>query len=308
MLHKPVLLKEAIQSLKIKKNGTYIDGTFGCGGHTKEILKKLGPHGKLYCVDKDPKAIEIGKKILDSRVHMCWDTFSNIKKFLSGETKKTPIDGILLDLGVSSLQLNDITRGFSFSNNGPLDMRMNQKKGITIAQWLQKTTENELATIIKNFGEERYAKKIAYYIFKEQKKKKIKTTKKLVEIIHNSMPKRKKIYKNIATRTFQALRIYINEELNELKKILKISLEILNTGGRLTVISFHSLEDRMVKEFCKKNSQHIDIPKGLPITEKKLRYYIPNKIKIIHRIKPTIKEVQENPRSRSAILRTLEKK
>lgn len=307
MSHKPVLLKESIESLKIKKHGIYIDGTFGEGGHTKEILKNLNSKGKLYCIDQDPEAIKKGKNLKDPRIHLFLEKFSNIKKCLQINKENNLIDGILLDLGMSSLQLDNPKRGFSFNKDGPLDMRMNQNQGISVKRWIQKTNQKNIENVIKKFGEEKYSRRIAKAIYIQNKKKEIKTTLELSKIIKNNIPK-KNFFKNPATRTFQALRIYINQELLELKKILNISLDILKTGGRLVVISFHSLEDRIIKNFIKKNSQITNLPKGLPITEEKIKKIIPKKLKIIYRIKPTSKEIINNPRSRSAILRVSEKK
>lgn len=307
MKHIPVLLKETINSLKIKKNGKYLDGTFGFGGHSLKILKKIGKNGKLYAIDRDPESFNEGKKIKDNRFEIFQDKFSNIKKHLNKKTLKNKLDGILLDLGVSSPQIDKPYRGFSFLKDGPLDMRMNQNSGIPIYKWLQKTNFKELSNILKIFGEERFSKKIAFFILKENKKKKITRTKELSNIIYNIIPFKKK-FKHPATRTFQALRIYINEELKELKKILDISLEILKPGGRLSIISFHSLEDRIIKKFFKKHSYFYNPPIGLPITEIQKKKYIVDSIKIFKKIKPKNSEIKKNPRSRSAILRTLEMK
>ncbi|VFP88165.1 Ribosomal RNA small subunit methyltransferase H [Buchnera aphidicola (Cinara piceae)] len=306
MIHIPVLLKEAINSLKIKKNGTYVDGTFGSGGHSLEILKNLGTSGKLYAIDQDPNAVKIGKKIKDKRFYMNYGNFSNIKTYLNKNNHNKYINGILLDLGVSSTQINSAKRGFSFMKDGPLDMRMNDKMGIPAWKWLKKTDQKKIEYVLKNFGEEKYAKKISLSIVDRNRKKTIMRTLDLVEIITNAIPKKDK-YKHPATRTFQAIRIYINQELEELKKILKVSLKILKKKSRLVIISFHSLEGRIIKNFFKKNSNIRNIPKGLPITEKQIKKYKNKKtIKIIKKIKPNKTEIKKNPRSRSAILRIAE--
>ncbi|AEH39730.1 S-adenosyl-dependent methyl transferase [Buchnera aphidicola (Cinara tujafilina)] len=304
MIHKPVLTKEIIQYLKIKKDGTYVDCTFGGGGHSKAILQELGVNGKLYSIDQDPQSIKIGKKIKDSRFKIFLGKFSNIEKILKKEKNRDKIDGILLDLGISSIQLNSSIRGFSFMNDGPLDMRMNPKSGISVSQWLKKTNQKTIEQVIKNFGEEKYAKKISRAIILQIKKKTITSTLELVQIIKKSIPKYDK-FKHPATRTFQAFRIYINQEINELHKILKIIINILHSGSKIAIISFHSIEDRIVKNFIKNYSNYPNIPKKLPITELQIRK-IKKKIRFIKRIKPNISEIQKNPRARSAILRICE--
>ena len=305
MVHTSVLTKKVIKYLKIKKNGTYIDCTFGGGGHSREILKKLGINGKLYSLDQDPQAIKIGKKIEDPRFKIFLDKFSNIERNLKIVKNTNKIDGILLDLGVSSLQLNSHIRGFSFMNDGPLDMRMNPKIGISVCEWLKKTNQKKIEWVIKNFGEDKYAKKIARAIVLQNKRKIIKSTLDLVKVIKQSIPIYDK-FKHPATRTFQAFRIYINQEITELKKILKIIINLLSSGSRIAIISFHSIEDRIVKNFIKNNSTHPSIPKGLPITEIQIKKQTKKKIRFIKRIKPTISEIQKNPRARSAILRICE--
>lgn len=305
MQHIPVLTNEVIKALKIKKNGTYIDCTFGSGGHSREILKNLGDFGKLYSIDQDPQSLITGKKIIDPRFQIFLDKFSNIKKHLKNINYFKKIDGMLLDLGISSCQLNEKNRGFSFMKNGPLDMRMDYNHGISVSQWLQKATQKKIEWVIKNFGEERYAKKISQSIFSQNKKNPIIKTMDLVKIIKKSIPIYNK-FKHPATRTFQALRIYINQEVKELKKILSISMDLLKPGARLVIISFHSIEDRIVKNFIKKNSKNIFLPKKLPITEKQIKEKIKHRIKFIKRIKPKKSEIKKNSRARSAILRVSE--
>ncbi|WP_082252714.1 16S rRNA (cytosine(1402)-N(4))-methyltransferase RsmH [Buchnera aphidicola] len=305
MVHTSVLTKKVIKYLEIKKNGTYIDCTFGGGGHSRAILKKLGIDGKLYSLDQDPQAVKIGKKIEDPRFKIFLDKFSNIERNLQNVKNKNKIDGILLDLGMSSLQLNSHRRGFSFMNDGPLDMRMNPKIGISVCEWLKKTNLKEIEWVIKNFGEDKYAKKIARAIILQNKRKIIKSTLDLVKVIKKSIPIYDK-FKHPARRTFQAFRIYINQEIIELKKILRIIINLLSSGSRIAIISFHSIEDRIVKKFIKNNSTHPTIPKGLPITEIQIKKQTKKKIRFIKRIKPTISEIQKNPRARSAILRICE--
>ncbi|MCW5196464.1 16S rRNA (cytosine(1402)-N(4))-methyltransferase RsmH [Buchnera aphidicola (Pemphigus obesinymphae)] len=304
--HIPVLLQESIHSLNIKKNGIYIDCTFGEGGHTKKILKKLGKNGKLYSIDRDPYAISEANKIKDHRFCIIQGLFSNILNYAKQKNIIGKINGIILDLGMSSLQLNNPTRGFSFMQDGPLDMRMNPKKGISAASWLNKAKENEIAFILKKFGEEKFAKHIAKSIFKQKKIKPILRTKELADLIAKSIPKYNK-FKHPATRSFQAIRIYLNQEIEEINLVLNNALKILIPGGRLSIISFHSLEDRIVKKFIKKNSQKAQVPIGLPITEKKINQIKKIKLKIINRIFPSENEIYINPKSRSSILRVAEK-
>ncbi|WP_343128755.1 16S rRNA (cytosine(1402)-N(4))-methyltransferase RsmH [Buchnera aphidicola (Kurisakia onigurumii)] len=305
-MHISVLSTESIKQLKIKKNGIYIDATFGYGGHSNLILKKLNQYGKLFSIDKDPESIKFSKKIKDPKFNIIHDNFSNIYKLSIKYNIEKKIDGILLDLGISTPQINTPERGFSFKIDGPLDMRMNPNYGISAADWIANATENELSSVIKNFGEERFHKKIAYHIFQRKKIKPIRRTIELSEII-TKIISHKKRKKHPATKTFQAIRIYINKELEEIKKVLKNSLKILKKGGRLVVISFHSLEDRIVKKFMNKYGKKPSIPRGLPITEHQIDKFKKIKLKIIKKIKPTTIEILKNPKSRSAILRVAEK-
>ncbi|QCI17051.1 16S rRNA (cytosine(1402)-N(4))-methyltransferase RsmH [Buchnera aphidicola (Aphis helianthi)] len=305
--HIPVMTEEIIESLKIQENGIYIDSTFGMGGHSIEILKKLGKKGKLYAIDKDLNSVLIGNKIQDQRFCIIHDTFSNILNYAKSKQIVGKVDGILFDLGVSSLQIEDYQRGFSFKKNGPLDMRMNQNCGITASDWIFKSDIKKIICVLKNFGEERFAKKIAYAIKNYNKRKKITETLELVNIIKRSIPI-KNIFKHPARRTFQAIRIYINQELEEIKNALKDTLKILKPGGRIIVISFHSLEDRIIKKFMIKNSVKEIIPYGMPITEKEIEKLKICKLKIINRLFPSFEEIKKNPRARSSILRTAELK
>lgn len=303
-MHIPVLLKKSIKSLKIIKNGIYIDATFGSGGHSKAILKKLHSNGKLYAIDQDPKSMYIACKIRDKRFTFIQDSFSNIKKYCKRYKITKKVNGILLDLGISSIQLDDPKRGFSFQKDGPLDMRMNQKKGYSAAQWLMQSKPEKIKKILRKYGEERYAKKIAYNIYKQNNIKPILKTSELYNLILRSTPYQKK---NPARRSFQAIRIYLNNELQELKKILLYSRKILSLGGIISVISFHSLEDKIIKKFMFQNSQKIpNIPKNIPLTYTELKKMNVNKrrFKIFKKVFPTKKEILKNSRSKSAILRS----
>ncbi|MCW5197268.1 16S rRNA (cytosine(1402)-N(4))-methyltransferase RsmH [Buchnera aphidicola] len=300
--HITVLLHEAIKYLNIKKNGIYIDGTFGGGGHSLNILKHLGKQGKLYSFDQDPYAINIAKKIFDSRFHIIQDKFSNITMHAKNMNIYKKIDGILLDLGPSSMQLFNPQRGFSFRINGPLDMRMNPCHGTSAKQWINTSNQNTIAYILKTLGEEKYAKKIANKIVKIRNIKPINTTQELSAIIQNIVPYNK--YKHPARRSFQAIRIFINQELYEIKTFLQQVLNILNSHGKIVIISFHSIEDRIIKKFMIQHSQNVNIPYNLPITENKINQLNIKKIKNIKRIFPSPQEMIQNPRSRSAILRT----
>lgn len=303
--HIPVLLKESIDNLNIKKNGIYIDATFGCGGHSKLILSKLNNLGKLYAIDKDKDAINFGNTIKDNRFNIFHCNFSHLKKIIKKKKLIGKINGIIIDCGVSSTQIDNSKRGFSFIQNGPLDMRMNNTDGEPAYLWLSKYHYNDIYMILKKYGEERYAKKIARAIFFRNKRSIIKTTKELADLV-SSVVQTKKRFKHPATRTFQAIRIHTNNELKEIKIILKDSLEILSSLGRLLVISFNSLEDRIVKEFMHKNSTNSIVPYDIPLTETELKKFNMKKLKIINRIFPSNKEILQNSRSRSAILRVAE--
>jgi 16S rRNA (cytosine1402-N4)-methyltransferase len=305
--HIPVMTKELIQSLKIKKNGIYIDSTFGMGGHTKEILKIIGASGKLYSIDRDPNAVNIGKTIQDSRFHIVNKNFSKLLDYATENKITKKVDGIIFDLGTSSLQIDDKKRGFSFKKNGPLDMRMNPNLGISAADWLFKSNINTISTVLKQFGEERFSKRIAYAIKYQNKIQKIRTTFELVNTIKKAIPVFNK-FKHPAKRTFQAIRMYINHELDELKTGLDHVLKILKPGGRVSIISFHSLEDRIVKQFMFTHSRPTVVPYGMPITENKLKKLTRCELKIINRILPSQEEKIKNSRSRSSILRTAEMK
>ena len=309
--HSTVLLYETVEGLALKENGIYIDGTFGRGGHSRLILSKLADNGKLIAIDRDPKAVAEAKKIQDPRFHIEHNTFSEILPICEKLGLAGKIDGILLDLGVSSPQLDDAARGFSFMKDGPLDMRMDNSQGLSAAEWLQQVSEQDLAWVLKTFGEERFAKKIAKAIVDYNKSavqnggECLTRTLQLAELIAQTVPFKDK-HKHPATRSFQAIRIFINAELDELEKVLASALAVLAPGGRLSIISFHSLEDRMVKHFMRKQSQGEAIPKGLPLREDQIQRN--QRLKVIGKaMMPSEDEIAQNPRARSAVLRIAER-
>ena len=274
--HITVLLHEAVNGLALKENGIYIDGTFGRGGHSRLILSKLSPNGRLIGVDRDPRAIAEAKKIQDSRFHIEHNSFSHIPEICEKLNLVGKIDGILLDLGVSSPQLDEAERGFSFMKDGPLDMRMDTTQGLSATEWLKQVSVEDLTWVLKTFGEERFAKRIATAIVDYNKSAAkngtefLSRTSQLAELISQAVPFKDK-HKHPATRSFQAIRIFINAELDELESVLNSALDMLAPEGRLSIISFHSLEDRMVKHFMKKQSKGEDIPKGLPLREDQIQ-------------------------------------
>lgn len=306
--HITVLLHEAVDGLAIKPGGIYIDGTFGRGGHSRLILSKLGEQGRLIAIDRDLRAIAEANTITDSRFQIVHSAFSSIPEICEELGLIGKIDGILLDLGVSSPQLDEAERGFSFMRDGPLDMRMDTTKGLSAMEWLAQVSVDDLAWVLKEFGEERFAKRIAQAVvsYNKSASEKISRTLQLAQIIADAVPFKDK-HKHPATRSFQAIRIYINSELDELEKALNSALTVLAPEGRLSIISFHSLEDRMVKQFMRKQSKGEAVPKGLPILESELNKNIPLKT-VGKAIMPSEAEIEANPRSRSAVLRVAEKR
>lgn len=303
--HQPVLLNEVIANLAIKPDGIYVDATFGRGGHAQAILKLLGPTGRLMAMDKDPDAITFACQLFagDKRFKIYHGSFADLEKFLKEENLFGKVDGILLDLGVSSPQLDNPDRGFSFLREGRLDMRMNSSQGIDASSWLSQVSEQELSRILWEYGEERYSRRIAKAIVMYRHDTPITTTTQLAEIIAAAHPAWQK-GKHPATQSFQAIRIAINHELDDVEHVLNQSLEALREGGRLLVISFHSLEDRLVKHFIQKQEKGEQLPHGLPIKQDNIK----QKMKRIGRaIKPSAQETASNPRARSAILRIAEK-
>lgn len=309
-MHITVLLHEAVEALAIKPGGVYVDGTFGRGGHSRLILSQLGEQGRLIAFDKDPAAVLSGETIEDKRFCIKQGGFFKMQLILQ-EMRITKIDGVLLDLGVSSPQLEEISRGFSFRSEGPLDMRMDTNSGQTAAEWLATVTEDQLGKVVKEYGEERFARQIARAIIVARTRQPIVTTLQLAEIISAAVRARQRQWENMrhpATRTFQAIRIYLNQELEELSLVLPQCVELLNPGGRLVVISFHSLEDRMVKQFMRAAANSDELPRGVPMKEKDLQRLSKQKLRLMGRaIRPSKKEVTENVRARSAIMRVAER-
>ncbi len=302
--HVTVLLNEAVQALAIKADGIYVDGTFGRGGHSGKILEKLGEAGRLIAFDKDLQAIESSKAIQDKRFVMVHSHFAGMQASLA-EMGIHKVDGILLDLGISSPQIDEPARGFSFRFDAPLDMRMDQTSGQTAADFIAATTEQELAEVIKNYGEERFAKQIARAIIAERNDgRPITTTGQLAKVVASAVT-RFEPGQNPATRTFQALRIHVNQELEELSLAMPQCLALLSPQGRLAVISFHSLEDRMVKQFIRAQANRDDLPANFPVRAADLPQ---PKLKPIGKsIKPSPQEIKANPRARSAVMRVAER-
>ena len=301
--HAPVLLDEALDALAVRPDGFYVDATFGRGGHSKAILARLGERGTLLAMDRDPQAVAAARAQLgaDPRAKVVHASFSRLSDALAGVPRQA--DGILLDLGVSSPQLDDSTRGFSFLRDGPLDMRMDPSAGESAAAWLRRASEREIADVIWRYGEERFSRRIARAIVAEREQAPIDTTGRLAEIISRAVPTREP-GKHPATRSFQALRMQVNAELDELEQVLPQAVEALAPGGRLAVISFHSLEDRMVKRFLRRESQDDPAWAGLPQVPAHARARLRRVGKAVF---PTAAEVEGNPRARSAVLRVAER-
>ena len=305
LVHQTVLLNEAVQALNIHAAGCYVDGTFGRGGHSRLILEQLGSDGQLLAFDKDPLAIATAEKEFsqDSRFSISQTSFAEIEAVVTKLGWKGDVDGVLLDLGVSSPQIDDAARGFSFQNDGPLDMRMNPDQGLSAAQWLADADEADIAKVLKEYGEERFAKRIARAIINAREEQPIETTKQLASIVAAANPKWEK-GKDPSTRSFQAIRIFINSELDDLEQCLQQAVNILKPGGRLVVISFHSLEDRIVKHFIRKMEKGDQLPIDLPI----MHVEVNSKLKRIGKaVKASEAEVKQNTRSRSAVMRIAER-
>jgi len=300
--HISVLLDEAIDGLAINPEGCYIDCTFGRGGHSALILSKLSDKGRLIAIDRDPTAIAAAEKFKDDgRFIIEHHGFAELENIAEHHQLTEKVDGILLDLGISSPQIDEAERGFSFMKDGPLDMRMDTSRGQTAAQWLAVADVEDITWVLRTFGEEKHAWRIANAIVDSRDEFPLTRTGELAKLIKTTAPQRE-IKKHPATRSFQAIRIYINSELEQIEKVLAASLTVLAEEGRLVVISFHSLEDRMVKQFMKKHSQGKKVPRGLPITEEELQKG--KKLALIGRkLKPSKNEVEANVRSRSSVLR-----
>lgn len=304
--HKPVLLDEVIEALNIQVDGFYIDATFGRGGHSREILKRLGPKGRLLAFDKDPDAVNAvdDDLVQDSRFEIVQDSFTMLMAQTIQRDVSAKVAGLLFDLGVSSPQFDDASRGFSFRFDAPLDMRMDTTAGRGVADWLKDASETEIAKVIFEYGEERSSRRIARAIVKQRGEAPIRTTAQLAELVSRIVPARKTGRMHPATKTFQALRIFINRELDNLKHALAQVAAVLKPGGRLVVISFHSLEDRIVKRFIRDESRPGPIPPELPVRPDQ------GEIKLApigNKIRATAAEININPRSRSAIMRVAER-
>ncbi len=301
--HVSVLLDEAVEALQVRAAGAYVDATFGRGGHSRRILQRLGANGRLIALDKDPAAVEEACRIADARFTVMKSGFAQLVEVMRG-LGVASIDGVILDLGVSSPQLEDAARGFSFRQDGPLDMRMDASQGRTAADWIATAQEQELEEVIKNYGEERFAKQIARAVVAERARRPIATTRQLAEIVAKAV-KTREPNQDPATRTFQALRIYINQELEELSLVLPQCVDLLKPGGRLVVISFHSLEDRIVKRFLRAAAAPGKLPKKLPVRNADLPR--PRLRTVGKPLRPELEEVAANPRARSAIMRIAER-
>ncbi|MGX4641702.1 16S rRNA (cytosine(1402)-N(4))-methyltransferase RsmH [Massilia sp. SYSU DXS3249] len=305
LLHRTVLLDEAVDALDLagpRADGIYIDGTFGRGGHSRLILSRLGAKGRLIAFDKDLQAIATARQIADPRFSIVHDSFASMGSALAGEGI-AHVDGILLDLGISSPQVDDAARGFSFRNDGPLDMRMDTTRGISAAEWIATATEQQLEKVIRDYGEERFAFQIAKAIVARRAVEPISSTRQLAAIVADAVKTREK-GKDPATRTFQAVRIFINKELEDLEAGLNAAYAMLRPGARMSIISFHSLEDRMVKQFLASKAKVPQPDRRLPIRAVDLPQ---PQMKLIAKIKPSDAEVTSNPRARSAVLRVAER-
>lgn len=303
--HQPVLLEESLVALAVKPDGFYVDATYGRGGHSSALLTQLGENGRLLAIDQDPEAIIAAKKRFgnDARFEIVHGNFESLGDIVASHGMRQKVDGILLDIGVSSPQLDDASRGFSFLKPGKLDMRMNPEAGQSAAQWLATVEEHELITVLRRYGEERFAKRIAHAIIEARVNTEINDTVQLADLISAAVPKKEK-HKHPATRSFQAIRIFVNRELEVLERTLQSAVDMLAIGGRLVVISFHSLEDRIVKRFMRDLARGPQMPKDLPLMQKD----IAQPFRLVSRaVKPTEKEIAANPRARSSVLRVLER-
>lgn len=304
-VHETVLMQEAVDALSIRADGCYVDATFGRGGHSRLILESLGANGRLIVFDKDPDAIRVATKMgeSDERLHIAHSPFGEIESQLKLMDLGSGVDGILFDLGVSSPQLDNAERGFSFLRDGPLDMRMDPTVGVSAEQWINSADEAEIADVLYQFGEERHSRRMARRVILERAEKRITTTAALAEIIKEANPAWERD-KHPATRAFQGIRIFINDELGELNRGLEQSLRMLKVGGRLVVISFHSLEDRIVKRFIAQQARGDNFPRDLPVSQEMLN---PKLKSIGKKVKASALEVDKNPRARSAVMRVAEK-
>ncbi|MCB1644233.1 MAG: 16S rRNA (cytosine(1402)-N(4))-methyltransferase RsmH [Pseudomonadales bacterium] len=302
--HETVLKSEAVAALVMNPMGTFVDCTYGRGGHAGEILARLTSEGRLLVIDKDLDALADARQrfAADERVSVVHGSFADIADHVK-QCGYTGVDGVLLDLGVSSPQLDEACRGFSFGKDGPLDMRMDQSKGMTAAEWLNSADEADIIHVLRVYGEERFARRIASAIVSQRTTRPLSTTSELVELIDRAVPRKEK-HKHPATRSFQAIRIKINNELDDIEACLQQSVQVLQAGGRLVVISFHSLEDRLVKRFMRDLARGEALPSRLPIRDAEIK----RTLKLVGKaVKPSEEEVQRNRRSRSSIMRVAEK-
>lgn len=302
--HETVLLAEACDALVTADDGFYVDGTFGRGGHSRYLLDRLGARGRVLGIDKDPVAVEVAREFAmsEGRFEFFHGSFALLPHQLRGMGIDA-VDGILLDLGVSSPQLDDGERGFSFNHDGPLDMRMDTTRGETAAQWLAYAEAEDIATVLKEYGEERFSRRIAGAIVEAREEAPIETTGRLAKIVSEANPKWEK-HKHPATRSFQAIRIKINSELQDLQELLGLALDVLRVGGRLVVISFHSLEDRIVKRYMRDMARGQAFPRGVPVPESAMN----KRMKLVGKVvKASAEEVERNVRARSAVMRVAEK-
>ncbi len=301
--HETVLLNEAVEGLNVRTAGVYVDGTFGRGGHSRLILARLGAAGRLIALDRDPAAVEAGRALRDARFRIVHARFGKLEAVLE-EADVEHVDGILLDLGVSSPQFDEAQRGFSFRHDAPLDMRMDPSAGFTAAEWLASASADEIREVIRSYGEERFAKQIAAAIVAARAHGPLRTTRELAALVAAAVPTREP-RQDPATRTFQALRIHVNQELEELSIALPQCVHALAPAGRLVVISFHSLEDRIVKRFMRDESRADRLPARLPVRARDLP---PPRLRLVGRaVRPTAAEIEANPRSRSAVMRIAER-
>jgi 16S rRNA (cytosine1402-N4)-methyltransferase len=300
--HLPVLAAEAIEALAIRPEGTYVDGTFGRGGHSRLILERLGPRARLIALDRDPQAAAAARRIADARFSFVHAAFSTLAQVLDAQAV-AQAQGMLFDLGVSSPQLDDPARGFSFRADGPLDMRMDPSQGMSAADWLAAAEENQIREVIRGYGEERFAKQIAAAIAAARRVAPVRTTRQLADLVGQAVRTREP-GQDPATRTFQALRIFVNRELEEVSLMLSQAVERLAPGGRLAVIAFHSLEDRQVKRFLQACARPA-LPRDLPVRASEMPQAL---LRIVGRpVRPTSAEAAANPRARSAVLRAAER-
>ncbi len=303
--HIPVLMREAVDALNIREGGVYVDATLGRAGHAQQIADRIGDDGRLIAFDRDPRAIELGRKVFehDDRVTIIHSEFSRMAEKLEQHVGLSQVDGVLMDLGVSSPQLDQAERGFSFMRDGELDMRMDTTQGESAAEWLARVEERDLMMALFDLGEEKFARRIARAIVEARSDVEINSTLQLAQIISDATPKKDK-NKHPATRSFQAIRLHVNQELSQVAAALPQAVKLLSQGGRLAVISFHSLEDRIVKRFMRELSTPNLPPKNIPVSED--AYKTPLTL-LSRAIKPSKQEVSDNPRSRSSVLRIAER-